>query len=51
MEENTKNHKELYWFGKKVCHAFEGMGGHMTPHIPRIPLLKDADFLSGGLKH
>jgi hypothetical protein len=47
MAENAKNHKELYWFGKKVCNAFDSMGPYITPHSSRKPLLKDADFLGG----
>jgi hypothetical protein len=25
MEETVKTHKEVYWFTKKVCNAFENM--------------------------
>ena len=50
MAENAKTHKEAYWFGKKVCSAFESMGEYLTtppPKTARKPLLKGVDFLSG----
>jgi hypothetical protein len=47
MAENAKNHKKLYWFGKKVCNAFESMGTFITLHTSGRPLLKDAGFLDG----
>jgi hypothetical protein len=49
MAENTKNRKELYWAGKKLCNAFESMGTHITPppKASRRSLLKGAGFLAG----
>jgi hypothetical protein len=49
MAEKAKNHKELYWYGKEVCNAFESMGTHIAtpPTAARKPLLKGVDFLSG----
>jgi hypothetical protein len=49
MAENAKNHKEIYWFGKELCNAFESMGMNITtpPKASRRPLLKGLDFLAG----
>jgi hypothetical protein len=38
---------EPFWSEKKVCGAFDSMGARITPRVPRAPLLKGVDFLSG----
>jgi hypothetical protein len=47
MSQDREQHKELYWSEKKVCGEFSSMGTRITPRVPRVPLLKGADFLSG----
>jgi hypothetical protein len=47
MSQNREQHKELYWSEKKVCGEFSSMGTLITPRVPRVPLLKGADFLGG----
>jgi hypothetical protein len=47
MGKKEERYGESFWRGKKVCGEFESMGVHITPHVPRKPLLKGVDFLSG----
>jgi hypothetical protein len=41
--------RESFWLEKKVCGKFDSMGPRIAPRVPRRPLLKGADFLSGPL--
>jgi hypothetical protein len=39
--------QDPFWSERKVCGEFSGMGKRITPCVPRAPLLKGVDFLSG----